>query len=304
LPFESRDQAEIVEHGRAEEKSDVADGFDGGFGDGFYAVDLGMRDAVLGRDEFCELADFDEKGAERLADFIVQFPGDGAALFLLSLHEAGGEAFEFEAAAGERVISQTSLALEAEDIPAADKRHQDAGDQGERHEPDEAGFERLKAGGDGEVFESEFALVRRGDLRGEFKDAGAPGNELLADELIGALPAKIGAPSQYDGAGGFSFLKLLFDGREEKLFVGITVGGETEQSSAGRSDLFGYVGGVGCGLFKLVPEQEALDLVVIDADGNYDGGEGAIAGGEAATHFLGGAFETANGEESVHAGAD
>jgi hypothetical protein len=61
LPFEGGDQAEIVEHGRTEEKCDVADGFDCGFGNGFYLGDLGLRDAVFGRDEFRELADFDQE---------------------------------------------------------------------------------------------------------------------------------------------------------------------------------------------------------------------------------------------------
>jgi hypothetical protein len=141
-------------------------------------------------------------------------------------------------------------------------------------------------------------------LRREFKDVGAPGNELLADELIRALPAKVGAPGQDDGAGSLSFLKLLLHCREENLLVGITIEGETEQSRSGRSDLFGYVGGIECGLLKQVLEQEALELVIVDAHGNDDGGEGVIASGEAATHFLGDAFEAADGEKSVSACAD
>ena len=47
----------------------------------------------------------------------------------------------------------------------------------------------MKALGDGEIFESEPMFVERRDLRGELEDAGAPRNELLADELIGALLA-------------------------------------------------------------------------------------------------------------------
>jgi hypothetical protein len=105
------------------------------------------------------MADFDEERAEGLADFVVKFAGDGAALFLLSLHEAGGESFELAATAGKCVVALASLELEAEDVPAAHERHQDAGDQGERNEPDEAGFERLKAGGDSEVFKGELVFV-------------------------------------------------------------------------------------------------------------------------------------------------
>jgi hypothetical protein len=103
----------------------------------------------------------------------------------------------------------------------------------------------LKARGDGEIFEGEFAFVQRGDLRGKFKDAGAPGNELLADELIGALLAKIGPPSQDYGARRFFFLELLLHCCEEELFIGIPIGGEIEEGGAGRSDLFSYFGGIG-----------------------------------------------------------
>ena len=50
----------------------------------------------------------------------------------------------------------------------------------------------MKTRGDGEIFEGELMFVQRGDLRREFEDARAPGDELLADKLIGTLPAKIG----------------------------------------------------------------------------------------------------------------
>ena len=121
MPFEGGNQAEIVEHGRAKEKSDVADGFDGGFGDGFYLGDLRLRDAVLGWHEFRELPDFDKERAERLADFIMKFAGDGATLFFLGFDEAGGEAFQIETAAGESLITQAGLTLEAQDVPATDE---------------------------------------------------------------------------------------------------------------------------------------------------------------------------------------
>jgi hypothetical protein len=164
LPFESGDEAEIVEHGRAEEKGDVANGFDGGFGDGFYVGDLRLGDVVVGRDELGELADFDEKGTKGLADLVVKLAGDGAAFFFLSFDHAGGEAFEFEAAAVESLIAETGLFFKAEDVPAANQGHEDAGDEGEGDEPDEAGLEGLKTRSDGEVFEGELMLVERRDL--------------------------------------------------------------------------------------------------------------------------------------------
>lgn len=86
----------------------------------------------------------------------------------------------------------------------------------------------MKTSGDGEIFEGEFVLVQRRDLRGEFEHSRSPRDELLADKLIGALLAKIRAPSQDDGAGAFFFLELLLHCREEELFIGIMVEGETE----------------------------------------------------------------------------
>ena len=55
---------------------------------------------------------------------------------------------------------------------------------------------------------------------------------------------------------------------------------------------------------KLILEQEALDLVVVDTDGNYDGAESAIVSGEAAAHFLRVSVEVAKGEKSIDAGTD
>jgi hypothetical protein len=91
---------------------------------------------------------------------------------------------------------------------------------------------------------------------------------------------------------------------EEELFIGIIVDGETEYSQADCRDFVFYVGGLGAGLLKLILEQEALDLVVVDTDGNYDGAESAIVSGEAAAHFLGGTVKVAKGEKRVDAGAD
>lgn len=116
LPFESRNQTKIIEHGRAEKQGDVADGFDSAFGDGFYVRDLCLRDTVVRGDKFGELANFDEERAEGLADFVVEFARNRAALFLLSFHEASGQAFEFEAAAGEGLIALAGLPLEAKDV--------------------------------------------------------------------------------------------------------------------------------------------------------------------------------------------
>jgi hypothetical protein len=92
--------------------------------------------------------------------------------------------------------------------------------------------------------------------------------------------------------------------REKELFIGITIGRVIEQGGADRRDFTCYVGGIRAGLLKLILEQEAFELVVVDTDGNDDRAEGVIASGKTAAHLLGGAIEAANGEKSVDAGAD
>jgi hypothetical protein len=54
----------------------------------------------------------------------------------------------------------------------------------------------------------------------------------------------------------------------------------------------------------LILEQEALDLVVVDTDGNYDSAESAIVSGETATHFLRSLVEVAKGDKGIDAGTD
>ena len=235
LPFEGGDQAEVVEHGRTQKKSDIANGFDGVFGDGFYVGEIcecAMRSSDA--NELRELADFDEERAERLADFIVQFARDGTALFFLSFDETRGQTFELETAARQRLIALAALALETQDVPAADERHEDAGNQSERDEPDKPRFHGLKALGYGEIFKGELMFVERRNLRRELKDACAPGNELLADELISAFLAKIRAPGEDDGARSLLFLELLLHRGEEELFFGVAIWKESRGGPRGR----------------------------------------------------------------------
>lgn len=162
----------------------------------------------------------------------------------------------------------------------------------------------MKTRRDGEIFERELMFVQSGNLGRKFEDARAPGDELLTDELIGALAAKISAPGKDDSAGTLFFLELLLHGCKEQLLVGVAVGGKTEQGHADRRDLVCHVGGLRTGSLKLILQQEALDLIVIDANGNDDGAESAIVSGEAAAHFLRGAIEMTKRKKSIDAGAD
>lgn len=69
-----------------------------------------MSGAGFRGNKFGKLADLDEERAEGLADFVVKFAGDRAALLLLGFDEAGGEAFEFKTAAGESLKTLVALA--------------------------------------------------------------------------------------------------------------------------------------------------------------------------------------------------
>ena len=171
-------------------------------------------------------------------------------------------------------------------------------------EPDEAGFQCLETRGDGEIFEGKLVFIQRGNLRRKFKDTRAPRNKLLADKLIGALPAQIGAPGQGGGAGSFFFLKLLLHRREKELLVGITVDRKTEQGHADSRHFICNVSCFGTGRLKLILKQEALDLIVIDSHRNDDGAECAIVSGETLAEFLRGAVEISKGKESVDARTD
>jgi len=99
-------------------------------------------------------------------------------------------------------------------------------------------------------------------------------------------------------------VERLLHCREKELFIGITIGRVIEQGGPDRRDFICYVGCIRAGLLKLIPKQEALEVVVVDPDRNDDRAEGVITSGKTAAHFLGGAVEAANGEESVDAGAD
>lgn len=116
--------------------------------------------------------------------------------------------------------------------------------------------------------------------------------------------AEIGAPSEDGGAGIFFLLELLLHGGEEELFVGIAIFGEILQSGADCGNFVCYFGGLGCGFLELILEEVALDLIVVDADGNDDDGKGVIAGDEAAADFLGGVAQAVDGEEGVGASDD
>jgi hypothetical protein len=109
-------QAQIVQHGGTQQQRHVAHHVDaalGQFADGLHvAAQLG----VAGRDG-SQIAQFHQKRAQRLADFIVQFAGDGAAFLLLRLHQARGEFLQLALRQGHLAIAQIGVPRQAQDVP-------------------------------------------------------------------------------------------------------------------------------------------------------------------------------------------
>ena len=116
LPLQGGNQPEIVEHGGTEQQRDVADGADGPLGERLHVVEPlanfnGIRGQV-GR----QPSEIHQQSAQRLADFVVQFARDGAALFLLRVHQAGGKTLQFVAALRQFAVASAGLPFEPQDV--------------------------------------------------------------------------------------------------------------------------------------------------------------------------------------------
>ena len=90
LPFERGNQAQIVQHRRAQEQAHIADDVDAGFGQALDGFDVAADFSGVRRDARGGVAGFDQERGEGLAHLIVQFAGDAAALLLLGGYQAGG----------------------------------------------------------------------------------------------------------------------------------------------------------------------------------------------------------------------
>jgi hypothetical protein len=91
---------------------------------------------------------------------------------------------------------------------------------------------------------------------------------------------------------------------EEGLLVGVAVFGKILQSGADGGNFVRYVDGIRRGFLELILEEVTFELIVVDADGDDDDGQGVIVSGEAAGDLLGGVAEAADGVERVGAGGD
>jgi tRNA A37 threonylcarbamoyltransferase TsaD len=89
LPLQGGHQAQIVQHGGTQQQRHVAHHVDAALGELADGLHVAAQFGVAGRDG-SQIAQFHQQRAQRLADFVVQLAGDGAALLLLRLHQARG----------------------------------------------------------------------------------------------------------------------------------------------------------------------------------------------------------------------
>ena len=88
LPFERRDQSQIVQHRRPQQQRHVAHHADGAFHQLLDLVRLHRRRLHIARADQCrKVRHLHQHAGERLSHFVVQFARDRAALLLLRLHQ-------------------------------------------------------------------------------------------------------------------------------------------------------------------------------------------------------------------------
>ena len=146
VPVEGGDESEIVEHGRTEEQGEVADFVDGFLGQAAYGVQVIARFPDV--DRASGALGLHQDGGERLAHFVVQFAGEGAALVLLRPEELGRQLLQVGPGAEVLFESALQLALEAQRVADGQEGQEDAAAEGDGEGGDERSAEVFGGGGD------------------------------------------------------------------------------------------------------------------------------------------------------------
>ena len=79
------------------------------------------RSASPGADR-AKIAQLHQQRGERLADFVVQLAGDGAALLLLRLHQARRELLELALRMDDLPVAQIGVPRQPQDVPGGGRR--------------------------------------------------------------------------------------------------------------------------------------------------------------------------------------
>ena len=225
-----------------------------------------------------EAAGVHQQEAEGLADFVVQFARDGAALGFLRIDEARGELLQLGAAVDEFGVAEAGLALEAKDVDCADDGEQEAGDQREHQKFAEiilqaAEFEKVGLfGGD------RFLIVEQFDFFGDGDDALAARQDFAGDHVLAAQAALFGVPRDGGAEGAIFFDDVVLELREQCGFFVGAVGRITLERLA---CCVGLARGVVVGTERWVAwadaEEKFLHVVAVAIRGEDDRGENAAA---------------------------
>ena len=179
LPLESGNEAEVVEHGGAKEQGHVTDLVDAFLGEELDALE-GGGDGRGGQGSIGETLKINEQSGERLADLVVKFAGDGAALLFLSVDEALGEFLEFVLRAQGLLVFFASVALEMGKIKDGGSGEEQAEGKGEDANDEDAVASLPEDEGDLSFGLTEVEFVDVADFAGQSKQGGALGEGEVA----------------------------------------------------------------------------------------------------------------------------
>ena len=185
LPLEGSDEAEVVEHGGAEEESHVADFVDALFGKKLDALQAGGQGGG-GRRGVGEVLQVHQESGEGLADLVVEFAGDGAALLFLGIDEALREFLEFVLRAQGLFVFFAGVTLEANEINDGGGGEEEAEGEGGNRDDADAMAGIGEDAGDLGFGLTEIELVQFADFTGEGENGSALGEgEVAQGEAVG-----------------------------------------------------------------------------------------------------------------------
>ena len=279
LPLEGGEEAE-VEDGGAEADGEIADGAEGLFGDGFgFGEVMGELGRVFA--ELFERGEFHAKAGEHLADFVVEFAGEGFALLLLGVHELGGEVPELLFGLFGFGALAVGSGFEGGDAEDAGDGDQDADGEGDGNDAFDFGAESnlaevhllvlLAVGGGGECI----------DFIGDSEDGLAAGTLLFAEEECRSFAAFGGGPAEDGGDGSPVVLEFGFEAAEGAGVAGGGVGFEIEDLAFDGVAVFQELAFVAVVLDRGGVEEELADEDGVEVDAAFEfleAGLGALVG--------------------------
>lgn len=199
LPLEGGEEAEI-EDGWAEADGEIADGAERLFGDGLgFGEVMGEVGRVVA--ELFEGGELHAESGEHLADFVVEFAGEGFALLFLGVHELGGEMAELLFGLFGFGALAVGAGFEGGDADDATEGDENADGEGD-------GDDALNFGAEGDLAEIHLLILlavggggEGVDFIGDGEDGLAAGALLFAEKVRRLLAALFGGPTEDRGDG-------------------------------------------------------------------------------------------------------